>query len=65
MTLGIFCLVLMREPVFADNASEHRRFCKYVSELLERVLGKTIHAMSYFTLSKITKVSTCSDKLVT
>jgi hypothetical protein len=52
-----FSLVLMREPILADNASEHRTFCKYVSDLLERVLGKTIHTMSYFTLSKITKVS--------
>ncbi|CAB3993233.1 DDB1- and CUL4-associated factor 1 isoform X1, partial [Paramuricea clavata] len=57
--------LLMREPILADNVSEHRTFCKYVSELLERVLGKTIHAMSYFTLSKITKADVVAQTKIT
>jgi hypothetical protein len=56
-----FFSVLMAEPILEDNASEHQTFCKYVSELLERVLGKTIHTTSCLTLSKITKVSACFD----
>ncbi|XP_028407951.1 DDB1- and CUL4-associated factor 1-like [Dendronephthya gigantea] len=57
--------LLMREPILADNANEHRTFCKYVSELLERVLGKAIHTMSYFTLSKITKADVVTQTKIT
>lgn len=48
----------MREPILPDNVSEHRVFCKYVSKLLEKVLGKIINTASYLTLGKVNKVGT-------
>ena len=31
---------LMREPVLHDKRLEHAKFCKYATELLERVTGE-------------------------
>lgn len=53
-------LVLMREPVIEDNASDHALFCKYAAELLERVTGKSLATSTAVpSLSRITKV--CTD----
>ena len=50
-------LVLMREPVIEDNASDHALFCKYAGELLERVTGKALATSTVVpSLSRITKV---------
>ena len=32
---------LMREPVLHDKRLEHAKFCKYATELLERVTGES------------------------
>ena len=53
----MLCLVLMREPVIEDNASDHALFCKYAAELLERVTGKSLATSTAVpSLSRITKV---------
>ena len=55
----------MREPILSDNSSDHVKFCQYVSELLERVLGKTIQeSQSYLSLSRITKVQYKNQQLL-
>ena len=40
ITLLIFILELMKEPVLQDKRQAHVKFCKYSNELIERVSGK-------------------------
>ena len=35
-----FLTVLMKEPVLQDKRSEHVKFCKYSSQLIEQVCGR-------------------------
>ena len=51
--------ILMREPVCPDNLNDHIKFCKYASELIERVTGKNItdHNSRMPLLSSLTRVS--------
>ncbi|XP_071806526.1 DDB1- and CUL4-associated factor 1-like [Asterias amurensis] len=49
--------VLMREPVLQDKQSEHLKFCKYASELIEKVTGKPMSLSGDATLSKLHKAS--------
>ncbi|XP_054751172.2 DDB1- and CUL4-associated factor 1-like [Lytechinus pictus] len=48
---------LMREPVLQDKRTEHLKFCKYASELIERVTGKAMSLGADATLSKIHKAN--------
>eukprot|EP00795_Rhopilema_esculentum_P002363 gene2364-18003_t len=34
--------MLMREPVLPDKTNEHVKFCKYASELIEKITGKVL-----------------------
>ncbi|XP_071500880.1 DDB1- and CUL4-associated factor 1-like [Diadema antillarum] len=48
---------LMREPVLQDKRTEHLKFCKYASELIERVTGKAMSLGADATLSKLHKAN--------
>lgn len=47
----------MKEPVLQDKRQEHVKFCKYASELLERVSGKESNRYSDTSLEDIRKVN--------
>ena len=49
--------VLMKEPVLQDKRQEHVKFCKYASELIEKVSGKQTNRYSDASLDDIRKVS--------
>ncbi|GCB66585.1 hypothetical protein scyTo_0000617 [Scyliorhinus torazame] len=44
---------LMREPVLQDKRHEHVKFCKYASELIERVSGKPLSIGSDVSLARL------------
>lgn len=46
----------MKEPVLQDKRNEHLKFCKYASELIERVSGQTQNANVDASLDRIRKV---------
>ena len=46
----------MKEPVLQDKRQEHVKFCKYSSELIEKVSGKQTNKNSDATLEDIRKV---------
>lgn len=50
----------MKEPVLQDKRQEHVKFCKYATELIEKVSGKQAHKYSDATLDEIRKVM-CSQ----
>nr|WRQ97961.1 slime protein [Eoperipatus sp.] len=47
--------VLMKEPVLQDKCLEHVKFCKYASELIEKVTGKPLSSHIESSLAKINK----------
>lgn len=49
---------LMKEPVLQDKRLEHVKFCKFASQLLERVSGKQPNTFDA-SLEDIRKVSRC------
>ena len=51
-----FVLALMKEPVLQDKRQEHIRFCKYASDLLERVSGKQPSSVGDASLEEIRRV---------
>uniref|UniRef100_A0A4W3HJP3 DDB1- and CUL4-associated factor 1 n=1 Tax=Callorhinchus milii TaxID=7868 RepID=A0A4W3HJP3_CALMI len=46
---------LMREPVLQDKRHEHVKFCKYASELIERISGKPLSIGSDVSLARLQK----------
>ena len=46
----------MKEPVLQDKRQEHVKFCKFATELIERVSGKEAHRYSDASLDDIRKV---------
>ena len=48
---------LMKEPVLQDQRQCHVQFCKYASELIERVSGKPQNVNIDASLDRIRKVS--------
>ncbi|XP_071960709.1 DDB1- and CUL4-associated factor 1-like [Antedon mediterranea] len=48
---------LMREPVLHEKRSEHLQFCKYASELIERVTGKSLSVGSDVTIARLHKAN--------
>lgn len=55
-TLLFIIAALMKEPVLQDKRQEHVKFCKYATELIEKVSGKQTHKYSDATLEDIRKV---------
>ncbi|XP_033116382.1 DDB1- and CUL4-associated factor 1-like [Anneissia japonica] len=48
---------LMREPVLHEKRAEHLQFCKFASELIERVTGKSLSVGSDVTLARLHKAN--------
>ena len=46
----------MKEPVLQDKRQEHVKFCKYASELIEKVSGQEGNRYSNASLEDIRKV---------
>ncbi|XP_038069223.1 DDB1- and CUL4-associated factor 1-like [Patiria miniata] len=57
--------VLVKEPVLQDKQSEHLKFCRYASELIERVTGKPMSLGSDATLSKLHKANIVAQTKIT
>ncbi|XP_022098805.1 DDB1- and CUL4-associated factor 1-like isoform X2 [Acanthaster planci] len=57
--------VLMKEPVLQDKQSEHLKFCRFASELIERVTGKPMSLSSDATLSKLHKANIVAQTKIT
>ncbi|XP_078065491.1 ddb1 and cul4 associated factor 1 [Mustelus asterias] len=56
---------LMREPVLQDKRHEHVKFCKYASELIERVSGKPLSIGSDVSLARLQKADVVAQTRIT
>lgn len=52
----IIFAVFMKEPILQDKRLEHVKFCRYATELIEKVSGKQTHKYSDASLDDIRKV---------
>ncbi|XP_069792896.1 DDB1- and CUL4-associated factor 1-like isoform X1 [Narcine bancroftii] len=56
---------LMREPVLQDKRHEHVKFCKYASELIERISGKPLSIGSDVSLARLQKADVVAQTRIT
>uniref|UniRef100_A0A667X0K5 DDB1- and CUL4-associated factor 1 n=1 Tax=Myripristis murdjan TaxID=586833 RepID=A0A667X0K5_9TELE len=56
---------LMKEPVLQDKRSEHVRFCRYASELTERVSGKPLLIGTDVSLARLQKANVVAQSRIT
>lgn len=55
----------MKEPVLQDKRSEHVRFCRYASELTERVSGKPLLIGTDVSLARLQKANVVAQSRIT
>ncbi|XP_061430043.1 LOW QUALITY PROTEIN: DDB1- and CUL4-associated factor 1 [Lethenteron reissneri] len=67
--LPLFCgghmQMLMREPVLQDKRQEHVRFCRFASQLLERVSGKPMSAGGDVSLARLQRADVVAQTRIT
>ncbi|KAK7916337.1 hypothetical protein WMY93_012098 [Mugilogobius chulae] len=56
---------LMNEPVLQDKRSEHVRFCRYASELTERISGKPLLMGTDVSLSRMQRANVVAQSRIT
>lgn len=56
---------LMKEPVLQDKRSEHVRFCRFATELTERVSGKPLLMGTDVSLSRLQRASVVAQSRIT
>lgn len=56
---------LMKEPVLQDKRSEHVRFCRFATELTERVSGKPLLMGTDVSLSRLQRASVVAKSRIT